>query len=130
MSTVRLAGKLPDSEEYNGLDAWLRQFNENHRDQFVGITFYGVQKHVIDFEKSTKYPVLQVEHVEIIGTAETTPEPIRAAFMAARDKRLNRTTLLDQPVTDDGTTATVLETPPWELTDGTDIVDAVIVEEA
>lgn len=120
-SLVKLAAKLPDDNDLNGLDPWSGVLKKRPRDQFVAIVYLDVAKMTTDYDKALIYPTVQVVAIEVVGDVSDVPAAVVDAYNAARDKRQART-----PLPFD-------ETPPppavpgqLALTDGVDLEASLI----
>lgn len=89
MGNVKLAAKLPDDKDLNGLDGWLKHFRDTPFEQVCAIAYLDVQKSVTDYEKGYIQPIVQIVAVEVIATATETPRLIQDAFTTAHDRRIN-----------------------------------------
>lgn len=118
MTTVKLAAKLPDDNEVNGLDHWAGALRKEPLQQLVAICYLDVQKLITDYEKGQIQPVVQVVAIELLGRPDEIPAAVQEAFLAARDRRVNKAPLPfeDAPAT-----------PVVQHTDGVD-VEASLVE--
>lgn len=85
--TVKLAAKLPDKPELNGLDHHEAKFLQTPTGQWVAVVYLSTQKITHDYEKGDRSPTLMVDAIEIVGAAEDIPFGVRHAFDAARDRR-------------------------------------------
>lgn len=102
MTTVRLAAKLPDDNEINGLDHWAETLRKEPMQQMVAVAYIDVQKLITNYEKAVVQPVVQVVAIEVLGRPDEIPQAVRDAFLAAHDRRVNKTPLPfeDEPVDD------------------------------
>ena len=96
-SLTKLAAKLPDDNEANGLDHFVGQFRREPHVPVVAIVTLSVQKLITDYEKSTVSPVVQVESIEVLGTSIDVPPALLDMLAAARSKRLRQDPL---PITE------------------------------
>lgn len=132
MGTVKLAAKLPDDRDLNGLDHWLHHLKNRPAEQLMIVGYLDTQKLITDFEKGSVQPVAQIVAIEVVGTAIDGPDAVRAAFLAAHDRRTSK----PEPLFNVGDTEPA-EPVQLAITDGVDIeaamqqgevVDAVVVD--
>jgi hypothetical protein len=128
MSLVKLASKLPNDHELNGLDHWIKQLKTQPFEQLIAIAYISTQKTINDYEKSEVTPVVQIVAVEVVGDVRDAPGEVIAAFCAAHDRRLNQSALFDHEESAAGSTDGGGELLAITAGDQ-DVIDAEIVEE-
>lgn len=94
MSTeVKLAGRLPQSAESNGMYSVQPALLTDPEQQRLAVIWYDVLKVTRDIDEGDEVPTIRVLKIEPLGTVDEASQAIQAEVMRAAEARLGHTPL-------------------------------------
>lgn len=101
-AVVKLGSKLPADFEMNGLDAQAADLIDEPLTLRCAVIWYDAPTAVVDAEKSTTVPKVQIRRFEPLGNADDVTKAIKVEVEKAIEKRTGR-----RPI-------------PWDITEITE----------
>lgn len=94
MSTeVKLAGRLPQSAESNGMYSVQPDLLTSPKEQRLAVIWYDVLKIVTDVDEDDEVPVIRVLKIEPMGEVDEASQALQEMVMQKAEARLGHTPL-------------------------------------